>query len=205
MKKAFKAFIRKSYLSKRDSLTPIERREKSRLICERLLSHTEFQKAKTCLIYASFRSEVETDLIIDSIIKKGKRLALPIINNKSKKLLLGEIKNRHKELVLSAYGIREPMPRNEILLSPKEIDLFILPGVAFDISGTRLGYGGGYYDRLLSEVPSKPIFGLAFEVQIAFDLPFEESDVRIKKIFTEERVIDCINSDIEQLCYLEGN
>ncbi len=72
-----------------------------------------------------------------------------------------------------------------------EIDLFLVPGVAFDPSGTRLGFGGGYYDRLLTKAQKKPILALAYEIQITANLPCEPFDIKIKKIITESRVIDC--------------
>jgi 5-formyltetrahydrofolate cyclo-ligase len=77
------------------------------------------------------------------------------------------------------------------VLSVDEIDLFLIPGIAFDLSGTRLGFGGGYYDRLLVDVHKKPILALAYEVQITSHLPCESFDIKMKKIITESRVIDC--------------
>lgn len=191
MKRTSKAAIRRELLSKRDSLTSIERQEKSHLIGKRLAGSEEFRHSNTCLIYASFRSEVETDHLIPLIIKTGKRLALPITDITSKTLILCEVKKGLEELFPSTYGIREPRMQRDLLIPPDEIDLFIVPGVAFDTSGTRLGYGGGYYDRLLSKHKEKTIFALAFEKQIASRLPYDSFDIRVKKIFTEERVINC--------------
>ncbi|MBN2374565.1 5-formyltetrahydrofolate cyclo-ligase [bacterium] len=196
MKKDSKASIRRIYSSKRDGLTADERRIKSCLIIERLLSLPEFQEAESCLAYASFRSEVETDSLISTIIEMGKRLALPVTDLKAKRLLLCEIKNGLKSLSPSTYGIREPSLNGNRLIYPNEIDLFIVPGVAFDMNGTRLGYGGGYYDRLLCGVRSKPAFALAYEIQIASALPCEATDIRVKKILTEDRLIDCIKDHL---------
>lgn len=194
MRKAPKALIRQAYLSKRDKLGVSLRKSKSRLIHDKLLSLEEFQAAKTCLIYASFRSEVETDSMITDSLTLGKRLALPIIDIKTKRLLIGEVKNGLEDLRISTYGIREPIFREDTLMPSEEVDIFIVPGVAFDITGTRLGYGGGFYDRLLNDqhLQLKPIIGLAYEVQIGEEIPFEEYDIKMKKILTEERIIDCI-------------
>jgi len=191
MKKDTKAAIRKIFITKRDNLTPLERQEKSSLIGDRLITLDEFKKAKTCLLYSSFRSEVVTNNLIPLILKKNKRLSFPIVDQKSKKLLLCEIKNGIEDLIPSTYGIKEPKLENGLLLSIDEIDLFLIPGVAFDLSGTRLGFGGGYYDRLLVEVRKKPILALAYEVQITSNLPCEPFDIKMKKVITESRVIDC--------------
>ena len=191
MKKDSKAAIRKLFISKRDSLTSIERQGKSSRIGNRLLTLEEFKKAKICLLYASFQSEVVTDNLIPLILKKGKRVALPIIDRKLKRLLLCEVKNGIKDLIPSTYGIKEPKLEKGLLVSVDEIDLFLIPGIAFDLSGTRLGFGGGYYDRLLVEVQKKPILALAYEIQIASNLPSEPFDIKMKKIITENRVIDC--------------
>jgi 5-formyltetrahydrofolate cyclo-ligase len=191
MKKDSKAAIRKLFISKRENLTSIERQEKSLLIANRLLNQDEFKTAKTCLLYASFRSEVVTDHLVPLILKKEKRLAFPIIDQKSKRLLLCEIKNGMEDLIPSTYGIKEPKLEKGRLLSVDEIDLFLIPGVAFDLSGTRLGFGGGYYDRLLTKAQKKPILALAYEIQITSSLPCGAFDIKMKKIITENRVIHC--------------
>lgn len=191
MKKDSKGAIRKLFISKREGLTSVEKREKSLLIANRLLNVDEFKKAEICLLYASFRNEVDTYNLIPLILKKEKRLAFPIIDQKSKGLLLCEIKNGLEDLITSTYGIKEPKLEKGRLLSIDEIDLFLVPGVAFDLSGTRLGFGGGYYDRLLAKAQKKPILALAFEIQITSNLPCEPFDIKMKKIITESRVIDC--------------
>lgn len=191
MKKDSKATIRKLFISKRDDLTSAERQGKSLLIANRLLSLDEFRHAKTCLLYASFRSEVITELLIPLILKEDKRLAFPVIDKKFKRLLLCEIKNGVEDLIPSTYGIKEPRLEKERLLCVDEIDLFIIPGVAFDFSGTRLGFGGGYYDRLLAKIQKTPILALAYDIQVTSNLPCEPFDIKMKKIITESRVIDC--------------
>lgn len=191
MTKDSKAAIRKQFLTKRDSLSPDERDKKSSHIRIRLLSLDEFIQARTCLLYASFRNEVATDPLIPLMLEQGRRVAFPITDRSSRQLLLYEIKNGIDDLVVSTYGIREPRRDEHALIDPAEIDLFIVPGVAFDTLGTRLGFGGGYYDRLLSKVPDKSIVALAFEIQIASQLPCEPFDIKMKKIITERRVIDC--------------
>ncbi|MGA1795482.1 MAG: 5-formyltetrahydrofolate cyclo-ligase [bacterium] len=191
MTKDSKAAIRKRFLAKRDSLSPDEKDHKSSHIHTRLLSLDEYVRARTCLLYASFRNEVATDPLIPAMLQQGRRVALPITDRRSRGLLLYEITNGKDDLVVSTYGIREPRPAEHALIDPEEIDLFIVPGVAFDTSGTRLGFGGGYYDRLLSKVPGKSTIALAFEIQITSQLPCEPFDIKMKKIITERRVIDC--------------
>ena len=107
------------------------------------------------------------------------------------RLLLAEVKNGIEDLIPSTFGIKEPKRERAQLLSPEEIDLFFVPGVAFDFTGTRLGFGGGYYDRLLAGLPYKPIIALAFEIQITSQLPCGPFDIKMKKIITEDRIIEC--------------
>ena len=191
MEKDSKSEIRQLFITKRDRLTPEERHKKSARIAQRVVALDEFKEAGSCLLYASFRSEVETERLIAIILQKGKRLALPITDIEGKRLLLAEVKNGMDDLVPSTFGIKEPKRERARLLSPEEIDLYFVPGVAFDLKGTRLGFGGGYYDRLLAGIQHKAIMALGYEIQIVSHLPCGPFDIKMKKIITEDRIIEC--------------
>jgi 5-formyltetrahydrofolate cyclo-ligase len=184
-----KEAIRREVLKKRDSLQPEIRAKKDASIRQRLFVLPEFIEAKTLLLYASFRSEVDTRKILDGSLSEGKRIMLPKVNKENRRLVLYEIAGL-PELFPGFMGIPEPMLTEGRMRSVDMADLIILPGAAFDTGGNRLGYGAGYYDILLSERTKKtPLVALAYEEQIVDYVPAEKHDVRIDMIITDQRLI----------------
>jgi 5-formyltetrahydrofolate cyclo-ligase len=185
MKKA----IRKEILKKRDEISPDIKAEKDLHIKKKLFSLPEFISTKTILFYASFRSEVETLNMIRESLKMGKMAVLPKVDKKRHRLILYEIKDV-SELSPGYMGIPEPSLPDERLVNLDDIDLVIIPGAAFDYSGNRLGYGGGYYDIMLSESKRKiPVVALVYEEQLVDIIPSEKHDVKVDMIVTDKRVI----------------
>ena len=185
MKKA----IRDEVLEKRDRIPYAIKAEKDMLIRNSLYALPEFLDAKKILLYASFRSEVETHSIIKKSLKSGKNLMLPRVYKEGHRLLLYELKDL-RELNAGYMGIPEPFVPDERIVAIDDIDLVIIPGAAFDYSGNRLGYGAGYYDSLLAERKRKmPVIALAYEEQIVDPIPSEEHDVKVDMIVTDQRVI----------------
>ncbi|MBU0568256.1 5-formyltetrahydrofolate cyclo-ligase [bacterium] len=168
-----------------------KKEEKSKKIKERLFSLPEFKKAKTILFYLSTPNEVGTLEMIKEAFKEGKEIAVPVVRGRnlviSKLLDLAKVKR-------GAFGILEP--EEERPLSPREIELAIIPGVAFDETCARLGQGKGYYDRFLAEIKGKlPLIGLCFEAQVsAKKLPREDHDLLLDKVITEKRIFKQIFS-----------
>ena len=119
-------------------------------------------------------------------------------------MILSEIRQYPEEVEPGAYGIPEPKKEFIRRVDPDTVDLFVLPGVAFDVHGGRLGYGAGYYDRILvGTAPSRDflrvsLIALAFELQLVDRVPSSVHDVRVHKIVTEERVIECRKSGMEK-------
>lgn len=184
-----KKVIRREVLRKRDEIPPELRSVKNTLIKQRFFSLPEFTDAKTVLFYASFRSEVETFSIIKESLNMNKRVVVPKVDRERHGLLLYEIKDM-SELTAGFMGIPEPSLSEERLISIDNIDLIVVPGSAFDYSGNRLGYGGGYYDILLSEVHKKiPVVALAYEEQIVDSIPSEIHDIKVDMIITDKRLI----------------
>ncbi|MEW6679476.1 MAG: 5-formyltetrahydrofolate cyclo-ligase [bacterium] len=185
--------IRKEILKIRDSQTEEEILEKSRKIKENLFLLEDFIKADNILFYYSFRSEVRTDIMIgDSRLGIGdggwkKRIFLPKVSGENLKVY--EIKSL-SEVKPGYCGIKEPITKRPISL--EDIELVLVPGVCFDKRGFRIGYGGGYYDRLLPLISCKKI-GLAFSLQIVDKIPNAIRDIGVDKIITEDGVIiaDC--------------
>lgn len=186
-----KAVIRAEVLGKRDSIGPEIRKKKDLLIKEKLLSLSEFQQAEVILFFASFRSEVSTSQQIEDALALGKKVLLPSVDKKNRGLRLYEIKDL-SEVSPGYMGIPEPNVPEDRERDINDARLVIMPGAAFDTSGNRLGYGGGYYDKLLSRLRRRvPPVALAYEEQLVDSLPSEPHDIRVHVIVTDKRVIRC--------------
>jgi len=180
-----KSILRRKVLQVLATL-PLHQRVSANVQIEKnLIELLEFKKAKTILFYASFASEVSTYSLLRRFwhLHNKQRLILPRVMNDN--LILQQVEN-FENLKMSNWGILEPLP-NCLKILPKEIDLAIVPGVAFDKKGNRLGRGKGFYDRLLPEISASKI-GLAFSCQIVKSLPTQAHDVKVDKVVTEEGV-----------------
>jgi len=186
-----KAVIRQVILQLRDALDPQERASHSLLIKESLFKLPQFLSARTVMFYVSFRSEVETHDMIREALASGKTVVVPVTDMKNKRLALSRLEDFDNDLAPGIWGIPEP-PQEKIRPIPyHDIDLVIAPGAAFSANGNRIGYGGGFYDRLLRD-SGKKACALAFEMQILSDIPNNpEKDVPVDYILTENRVIIC--------------
>lgn len=191
--KEIKNSIRKELLRKRDSIPPEIRRAKNRMIQERLIALDEFKNAEVILLFASFRTEVDTFDMIRKSLFAGKQTVFPKVDKEKHKLLLYEIKNMD-ELSSGCIGIPEPaVNTEERLFSINNVDIVIIPGAGFDISGNRIGYGAGYYDILLSGLKKNiPVVAPAYEEQIVDSIPSEPHDIKVHIIVTDIRVIKAI-------------
>jgi len=168
---------------------------KSSRIQEFLFELPEFKAAKAVSFYVTKPSsgEVETEQMIKASLRMGKRVLLPVVEKTAKKLALSELKDFDTELAPGAFNVPEPKQSFRRPIPARECDLIIVPGVVFDLHGYRLGFGGGYYDRLLHEIASLrrgiPFVGLAYELQVVDRLPHTRHDVAVHILVTEERVL----------------
>lgn len=184
-----KGSLRQELLAKRDAIPPVVKKAKERTIHERLQFLDEFRNAQTVLFFASFRSEVDTLGLIRLAFSQGKRVILPRVNRETRSLELFEIKDLG-ELVSGYMDIPEPPAREERAVSLNEVAIIVIPGAGFDTKGNRIGYGGGYYDRLLSALPEGiPLVAPAYEEQITDFVPSEPHDIKVHLIVTDRRVI----------------
>jgi 5-formyltetrahydrofolate cyclo-ligase len=179
--------LRKEIKEKRRKQTKEEQRKKSKEIKEKLFNLKEYKNAKTVLFYVSYNSEVNTHDMIKEALNE-KRVIVPISNIETQTLSLS-ILNSWDDLEPSSYGILEPKKECIKNISIDEIDLVIVPGVAFDLKRNRLGHGKGYYDRLLDNAKNIISIGLAFEFQIVNNLPVNSNDIPVDMIITEKRII----------------
>ncbi len=177
--------LRKEILDQRSGLPAEERKIKSREIESRLFGLPEFRAAAVVMFFASIRCEVETHGMIRRALAEGKRVVLPKVV-KGKQLEAREIGNFDRDTRPGLWGIPEPDGGEHI--PGRDIGLIIVPGAAFDESGHRIGYGGGYYDRHLRGYHGMTI-ALAFEMQIVPCAHAKAHDVPVRKIVTEKRVI----------------
>lgn len=171
--------IRSKIIFKLKTQKERERKLKSRLIKDKLFETPVFKKAKTVMFYIAFNGEVDTKEMIKEAQKLGKIIVVPVCgkNRVIKACFLGD----QTKLARGPYGICEPATKESIDL--KNLDLVIVPGVAFDKQGNRLGRGKGYYDRFLEKLPEETAsVGLAFDFQILPSVPATTHDLAVGKV-----------------------
>ncbi len=182
-----KGEIRNLILAKRDTMSSSDVLKKSLMIRERLIALPEFSNASPVMFYVQKGNEVMTDALIEYSLVRGKRVAVPFTDKRSKTLVPSLISSLN-ELEMGSFGI--PEPRELRPVEAEVIELIIVPGIAFDVHGSRIGYGNGYYDRFLKAVRAKKI-ALAYELQIVDEIPNHTNDIKMDMIVTEERAINC--------------
>ena len=185
-----KATLRQSVSRDVARLTSLERSRKSAQIMERVFNHPLFENARTVLAYDSTEGEVNTQTLLARCIERTSRVTLPRMEKKTRGLFIHSVTNLNA-LEATRFGFREP-PADSPQIAASEIDWVIVPGVAFDVHGNRLGRGGGYYDRFLARSYLKAVrCALAFECQIVPDIPCLPHDRGVEFIFTENRILNC--------------
>lgn len=191
--KATKQIIRKEILAKREQLSIEKRFELSAAITKRLVDMPTYQQANAVLGYMSFGAEFDSSIWVKQVLADGKRLALPKVNRQANQLDLYWVNDLAGQLAAGVWGIPEPIAeRCERLNRLNEVEFALLPGVAFTRSGARLGYGGGFYDKLLGKSEYRPtLVAAAFGLQVVEDMPQEATDVKVEWLITEQEVVDC--------------
>jgi len=190
MAKPDKTELRKEFLKKRNGLTPAVRSRDSAIIRQRIFRHPAWTDAGTAAAYVSFGSEVDTHKLIEEALQAKKRIVVPWVNPDTQEMAFSELK-KWSDLVPGFYKtIFEPGPAFRTFVDPSEIEIALIPGIAFDRQGNRLGMGGGYYDRLLPKMVNAVRVGLAYEVQLsAPPLPAETHDAKLHAIVTDSEWI----------------
>jgi 5-formyltetrahydrofolate cyclo-ligase len=189
-----KRALRERVLARRDRLPAAARRAHSARVFDHLLTLPELKTAAGIMCFVSFGSEVDTAPLVRWCLDQGKRVALPRIVGK-RHMEAFWVTDPAADLESGSYGIREPragLPQ----ASPEAIDLIVVPGSAFDRSGDRMGYGGGFYDTYLPRLhPRTPRVAIAFELQLVDDVPEEGHDLGIDVLVTERGVLRCVRED----------
>jgi len=186
--KALKEKLRVAALDLRRALAFEDVFRISALVQKRLLGTGLYRESKTISLYSSFSNEVLTEEIFERAAADGKQICYPrVVRGRQRHLEFFKVDSL-LGLTDGPYEIKEPAEGGH-KVDPKEFDLVVVPGVAFDGAGSRLGYGKGYYDRALGAVGCA-IVGLAYEFQVLKgDIPLESFDVRLTALVTEERVL----------------
>jgi 5-formyltetrahydrofolate cyclo-ligase len=183
-----KKAIRATVLEKLESMSEKERRVGERRIIEKLMQHPDVHRAKTVLLYASHGSEVATDDLAKELMKRGKAVAYPKITVVPGLMTLWRIRTLDA-LIPHKHGIRAPDVTRSNPTEPINIDCVIYPGLAFTKGLSRLGRGGGYYDRLSAKLADNcGRVGVCFESQLVDQLPQEPHDAKMHWIVTEVTV-----------------
>jgi len=157
-----------------------DRERKSRLIKGKLFRTLLFKKAKIIMFYIAFDGEVKTEEMIKEAQNLGKKIAVPVCRTKCSKMTPCLL-DFTAPLITGPYGVKEPAVKKSIKL--EDLDLVIVPGVAFDKKNNRLGRGKGFYDRFLSSLPnSVPSIGLAYDFQILPSVPATKTDFGVNKV-----------------------
>ena len=187
-----KKILRKEILEKRDNINIDKKEKMDKAIINRFYESKYYKEAKKIFIYISFGSEINTREIINVALKENKKIYVPRTELKTKIMDAVEISSLNS-LKESSYGILEPSKENKSV-DPNELDLIVVPGVAFDRNGGRMGYGAGFYDRYFKKINTDNIkkitkLALAYYFQVIEKVPMNEQDIPVNYIITEKEFI----------------
>jgi 5-formyltetrahydrofolate cyclo-ligase len=184
--KRAKRAVRHRVLAARDALSVAERDRASARIKDHMLALPEVERASVVMVFWSFGSEPDTAPLLEALHARGMRVALP-------RIVDGEMEPRTyapgDAVTVTSFGAREPSAGEA--LDPSAIDVIVTPGVAFDRSGRRVGYGGGFYDRFFPRArPETARLGIGFDLQVIDeDLPSGHFDLGLDGVVTESGVV----------------
>ena len=180
-----KAALRAQVIAARDALPAAARREHAARITQQLLELDAYRNAACMLAYISFGSEFDTGALVADALARGKKLCLPRVDRATHNLEIYCVEDLERDLQAGAWGIREP--RTGCLRADLDrIDFVLVPGVAFTPRCERLGYGRGYYDRLIANFARRPpLVAAAFALQVHDEIPLTANDQRVDIVVTE--------------------
>lgn len=192
-RQAVKAELRRRMAALRDAMPPEERRRLSAEACRKAAEWLQAERIGCFMAYASFRSELDTRPLLEWGWSSGRIVLLPVCNPEDRSMTLHRV-HSFAELRPGAYGLPEPDPaRTEAWRDEAAVEAIFVPALAAAPDGSRLGYGGGYYDRLAARMrdgaaPRARWMGLCFGMQVQAELPAEPHDLRLDGYITEDGV-----------------
>lgn len=177
--------LRKEMLSKKNQLTQSDISNKSRAILSQLKKYEYQLKGKNIFIFIDFKKEVMTEPIINFLKTLNCGIYIPRIDMTTKTMDIYPYTSHH-DLIESTYGIMEPQADHSKIVSESILDVVITPGVVFDQKGYRIGYGGGYYDKLFGRIGKKVLkIAIGFDMQVVDSVPTDEYDQKVDLLITE--------------------
>ena len=176
--------VRTETLHRREALTSKERARLSQRIIDSTVHWIQREGFRSVMLYLSMRSEVETADLLERLLNSGMQVCAPVVDTEQLDLVPRRIQNLKTELVRHPYGMLEPNTACPIFPT-EHLQLIVVPGIAFDRNGYRLGYGKGFYDRFLMKCPHAVAIGVAYQIQLVEDTFPQEWDVPVQHIFTE--------------------
>ncbi len=182
--KEAKQRLRRAKLTERRSLSAAEIRKGSEAIAAYFCAWPEYRQAKTVMLYLAMADEPQTAALVEDAWKSGKQVAVPLMGA-AYGIMEAAALDGWDELVAGRLGLKMPDPAKCRLIEPSALDLIVVPGVAFDAAGGRLGMGAGYYDRFLPKAGQACRLGLAWSLQVVTAVPVDEYDVRMDYLLTE--------------------
>lgn len=190
---ARKQTLRQSIIAAREKLGSAEHLRLSHLIVGHICALPCYRQADTVLGYLNFGAELAAEFWVERALSDGKQVLLPRVNRASGHLDIYKVSDLQQDVAPGTWGIREPLAERCIKVDAlATLDFILLPGVAFSRAGDRLGYGGGFYDKLLARLPHQPaLVAGAFALQVTEEIPQESTDRRVEWLVTENETIDC--------------
>ena len=187
-----KTALRAAQVAARDGLTPEQRATATAAIVARVRSLPAWQRARCVLSYMAFGSELDLGELHRELLLQGRLLVAPRVPAQGRALELRQVADLAQDLAPSRWGIPEPQPERCPLVDPAQIDLVLVPGLAFDRWGNRLGYGAGFYDRLFQRLSSSALRVACLQDALLVDrVPAEPHDVPVDLLVTESMALVC--------------
>ena len=195
-KQTMKQGLRQSIIAARQKMAAAERVEFGSSITRRIMQLAAYRQAKTVLGYMSFGAEFATKAWVQQALQDGKQVLLPKVNSSTRQLELYRVSDLQHDLAPGTWDIPEPLADRCVKVDALEqVDFILLPGVAFARDGARLGYGGGFYDKLLDRIEQSgghpALVAAAFSMQLIKEIPQEVTDRKVEWLLTESEVIHC--------------
>jgi 5-formyltetrahydrofolate cyclo-ligase len=189
-----KQSLRQSIIATRLAVAPEERLRLSYHIATLLSELESYQEAATVLGYMNFGAEFAAEIFVARALEDGKQVLLPKVNKNTKQLDLYHVTDLARDVAPGSWNIREPIiERCKQVEDLTTVDFILLPGVAFGTDGARLGYGGGFYDKLLARMPHQPaLVAAAYALQVVKSIPQENTDRKVTWLITEQNTIHCV-------------
>tara|TARA_B110000196_G_scaffold208206_1_gene178490 strand:- start:16 stop:627 length:612 start_codon:yes stop_codon:yes gene_type:complete len=187
--------IRQDIIKKRGELGGLEKNEKSLAISKRLFGMDEFKKSKTVFCFLSTLFEVQTEKIIRESLRLGKHVLVPLLDPEEGNLQASRIPSMDIDFMIGKYGIKQPTLKSRDIVACSNIDFVVVPGLAFDNIGNRIGYGAGFYDKFFKKISSGVTrVAVSYDFQLLNLVPHSDLDEPVHFLITETQALRCLDS-----------